>query len=83
MSRQCTVPDLTLSRHLQTFVIIRPALQCKFLPHENYGDWELQGPCTENLQYPWKRAVRIAGRPCDNYRPCNYHGVPVLVVFMG
>ena len=22
----------------------------KVLPHENYGDWKLRGPCRENLQ---------------------------------
>jgi hypothetical protein len=47
----------------------------QILPHENYGDWELRGPCRENLHYLWKRAVRIAGKPCDNYRTYNYHGV--------
>ena len=36
----------------------------KVLPHENYGDWKLRGPCRENLHYLWKRAVRIAGFPC-------------------
>ena len=50
-------------------------LHCKFLPHENYGDWELRGPCRENLHYLWKRAVRISGKPHDNYRTYNYHGV--------
>ena len=34
-------------------------VHCKFLPHQNYGDWELQGPCRENLHYLWKRALRI------------------------
>ena len=37
-------------------------VHCKFLPHENYRDWELQGPCRENPHYQWKRS-------------CNYHGV--------
>ena len=32
---------------------------CKFLPNENYDDWELHGPWRENLHYLWKRAVRI------------------------
>ena len=31
----------------------------KFLPHENYGNWELRGSCRENLHYLWKWAVRI------------------------
>ena len=34
-------------------------------------DWELQGPCRENLHFLWKRAVRIARKPRDNYRTCN------------
>ena len=38
-------------------------LHCKFLPDENYGDWELRGPCRENLHYLWKRAVRITKKP--------------------
>ena len=50
-------------------------LHRKFLPHENYGDWKLRGPCRENLHYLWKRAVRIAGKTHDNYRTYNYHGV--------
>ena len=50
-------------------------LHCKVLPHENYRDWELWGPCRENLHYLWKRAVRNAGKPLDIYRSCNYHGV--------
>jgi hypothetical protein len=43
--------------------IMNYELHCKFLPHENYGDWELRGPCRENLHYLWKRAVRFAGKP--------------------
>jgi hypothetical protein len=69
-------------------------VHCKFLPHENYGDWKLRGPCRENLHYLWIRAVRIAGKPSDNYRSCNYHGVspailtgtpqfPIPAIFMG
>ena len=27
------------------------ALHLKFFPHENYWDWELRGPCRENLHY--------------------------------
>ena len=34
-------------------------VHCKFLPHENYREWELRGPCRLNLQFLWKRAVRI------------------------
>jgi hypothetical protein len=43
-------------------------VHCKFLPHENHWDLELRGPCRENLHYLWTRAVRIAGKPHDNYR---------------
>ena len=50
-------------------------IHCKFLPHENYRDWELRGPCREKLHYLWKRAVRIVGKPHNNYRSCNYHRV--------
>ena len=46
---------------------------CKCFDHKNYRDWKLQGTCRENLHYLWKRAVRIAGNPCDNYRTNNYH----------
>jgi hypothetical protein len=38
-------------------------LHCKFLPHENYGDWELRGPCRENLLYLWKRVAKITKKP--------------------
>ena len=48
-------------------------VHCKFLPHENYRDWKLRGPCREKLHYLWKRAVRIAKKPCDNHRSCNCH----------
>ena len=34
-------------------------IHCKFSPHENYGNWELQGPCRENLHYLWKRWKKI------------------------
>ena len=51
------------------------SLHCKFLPHENYMDWELWGTCKENLYYLWKRALRIAGKLRDNYRFCNYYEV--------
>ena len=27
------------------------------------------------MYYLWKRAVRISGKPCDNYRTYNYHRV--------
>ena len=50
-------------------------LHCKFLPHENYGDWELQGPCRGNPRYLWKRAVRIRRKTHDNYRTYNHHRV--------
>ena len=50
-------------------------LHCKYLPHENYGHGILRGPCRENLHYLLKSAVRTAGKPCDNCRSYNYHGV--------
>ena len=54
-------------------------LPCKFLPHENYGDWKLRGPCRENLHYLWKRAVRIAGFPCNcNVKNSELPGNPEL-----
>jgi hypothetical protein len=65
--------DLVLDFWVPSFIFI--ALHCKCFDHKSYGDWKLRGPCRENLHYLWKRAVRIAGKPCDNYRSCNYHGV--------
>ena len=53
-------------------------LHCKCFDHKNYRNWKLRGPCRENLHYLWKRAVRIVGKPCDNYRTYNYHGVSLL-----
>jgi hypothetical protein len=50
-------------------------LHCKCFDHKNYGEWKLQGPCRENLHYLCKRAVRIAGKPRDNYKSCNYYWV--------
>ena len=54
---------------------------CKFLPHENYGDWELRGPFRENLHYLWKRAVRnpmyVVDKPCNIYR---LRGNPMLII---
>ena len=55
--------------------IMNYELHCKFLPHENYGDWELPGPCRESLHFLWKKAVRIARKPHDNYRTYSYHRV--------
>ena len=55
---------------------------CKCFEHKNYGDWKLRGPCRENLHYLWKRAVRIVGKPRDNYRSCNYRGVSFAVYFI-
>ena len=57
------------------FPAVNNDLHCKFLPHENYWDWELRGPCRKNLHYIWRRAVRIAWKPHDDYRSYNYHGV--------
>ena len=55
------------------------SVHCKCFDHKNYGDWKLRGPCRENLHYLWKRAIRIAGKPHDNYRTLQF---PVPVVFM-
>ena len=64
----------------------------KFLLHENYGDWELRGPCREHLHYLWKRAVRIVGKPfsidsadfpCRDPAipsPRGFHGVEICSV---
>ena len=60
------------SYHISSYTIY---VHCKCFDHKNYGDWKLRGPCMENLHYLWKRNVRIAGKPRDNYRSCNYHGV--------
>ena len=38
---------------------------CRFLPHENYRDWEKRGPCRENLHYHWIRLSCTA----DNQLP--------------
>ena len=64
-------------KHSEPFVayISCNCIHCKFLPHENYGYWKLQGPCREKLHYLWKRAVSIAGKPSGNYRSYNYPGV--------
>ena len=60
-----SVPSPPPFRHpyscMHTYLI--NALHCKFLPHENYGYWELRGPCSKNLHYLWKRAVRITKKP--------------------
>ena len=60
---------------LQKNTAICKTVHCQFLPHENYSDWELQGPCRKNLHYLLKRPVRIAGKPHENYRTYNCHGV--------
>ena len=71
--------------------MIGSIIHCKFLPH-GYRDWELRGPCRENLHYLWKRAVRIAGKPHDNYRtfsidsagfPCMDPAIPSPCSFHG
>ena len=46
-----------------------------FYPMKTLGDCKLWGPCRENLHYLWKRVVSIVGKPRDNYRSCNFHGV--------
>ena len=56
------------------FLLLCIVTNCKSFDHKNYGDWELRGPCRENLHYLWKRAVRIKWKP-HNYMTCNYHGV--------
>ena len=45
------------------YLIQLSILHSKFLPHENYGDWELRGPYRENLHYLWETAVRITKKP--------------------
>ena len=60
---------------IHQFFVEKKKIHCKCFDHKDYGDWTLRGPCRENLYYLWKRAVRIAGKPCDNYRTNNYHGV--------
>ena len=66
----------TLDKVLNPDILLHTDLRCKFLPHENYGDWELRGPCRENLHYQWKRAVMIitgpiiiTGFPRNSYSP--------------
>ena len=47
--RIVTKPDKELfSVSLSILLSVFP---CKFLPHENYWDWELRGPCRKNLHY--------------------------------
>ena len=43
----------------------------------------MRGPCRKNLQYLWKRAGRIAGKPHDNCRIYNYHRVSPQFFFHG
>ena len=65
----------SIPMELSPLFIISIVPHCKCFDHKNYGDWKLRGPCRENLHYLWKRAVRIAGNPHDNYRTYNYHGI--------
>ena len=66
-------------------------VHCKFLPHENYRDWKLRGPCRENLHYLWKRAVRIVGFPCNFFSfrdpaissPCSFCGQNICGMLQG
>ena len=50
-------------------------VHCKCFDHKDYRDCKLQGTCRKNLHYLWKRAVRIAGKPCNNYSINNYYRV--------
>jgi hypothetical protein len=52
-----------VTKFYKNLLIVWKLVHCKFLPHENYGDWKLRGPCRENLHYLWKRAVRITKKP--------------------
>ena len=56
----------------QSFVMITSAFSGKglftnytVLTIKNYGDWKKRGPCRNNLHYLWKRALRIARKPCS------------------
>ena len=68
--------------------MIMPALElgtlhCKFLPHENYGDWKLRGIVgpviimgfPQNSYSPFPKIVQIF--------PAGTPQFPVPVVFMG
>ena len=57
---RCLCPSFNrYTKELRVWIL----LHCKFLPHENCGDFELRGPCRENLHNLWKRAVRIPEKP--------------------
>ena len=62
---------LQQSCNLKTIYCRGIHVHCKCFDHKNYGDWKLRGPCREKLHYPWKRAVRIAGKPRNNYKTCS------------
>ena len=50
---------MTISHHLVKSILFSES-KILLLPHENYGDWELRGPCRENCT--------IYGKPHDYYR---------------
>ena len=59
-------------------------LHCKFLPHENYRDWELRGPSRENLHYLWKELsesqrnhMYVVDKHCNIYR---FRGNPMTII---
>ena len=54
--------------HACLFAKVYKGVHCKCFDHKSYGDWKLRGPWRDNLHYLWKRAVRIAGKPRDNYK---------------
>ena len=60
-----TVLHLWFYHNLQSYDWENPIEICalKIFTYENYRDWELRGPCRENLHYLWKRAVRITNKP--------------------
>ena len=57
------------------FVIWNHKVQIwKFLPHENYWDWELRVHWRENLHHLWERAVRIvipSPHICHGVKNCS------------
>ena len=61
-----------------------PISKHKILPHENYGDWELQGPARKTcniygkgLYESQRNHMYVVDKPCDIYR---LQGNPMIVV---
>ena len=49
----CGISNLGVKLDIKLILESRIDIHCKCLPDENYGDWELRGPCMENLHYLW------------------------------